>query len=172
MDVILRRTADADLDFVVRTEAADANRAFVVGWPRERHRTALADSDILHLIVAADMGSPPVGFVILAGLTNPNHCVEFRRIVIAYKGRGLGRAAVWAVMQMAFDGLGAHRLWLDVKLDNGRARHLYASEGFVEEGVLRECLWTADRYESLVVMSMLREEFEQRRLIESRPAPR
>jgi len=57
-------------------------------------------------------------------------------------------------------GFNAHRLWLDVKSKNARARHLYQSEGFVEEGVMRECLLEDGHFESLVLMSMLRQEFE------------
>ena len=53
-------------------------------------------------------------------------------------------------------------MWLDVKLHNARARHLYQTEGFVEEGVLRECLRRPDGgYDSLVVMSRLAREFER-----------
>jgi diamine N-acetyltransferase len=39
---------------------------------------------------------------------------------------------------MAFRDLHAHRFWLDVKSLNERALALYRSEGFVEEGRLRE----------------------------------
>jgi hypothetical protein len=34
----------------------------------------------------------------------------------------------------------SRRLWLDVKERDKRARALYVAEGFVAEGVLRECL--------------------------------
>ena len=61
---------------------------------------------------------------------------------------------------MAFRDLGAHRFWLDVKARNLRAQRLYLSEGFVEEGRLRESVRTDEGYDSLVVMSML--ESEQR----------
>ena len=60
----------------------------------------------------------------------------------------------------AFDELGAHRLWLDVKPFNDRARALYRSEGFVEEGVLRGALLEPDgTFQDLVVMSLLRPEW-------------
>ena len=62
-------------------------------------------------------------------------------------------------MSDAFEEHGAHRLWLDVKPHNERARALYRSEGFVEEGVLRDALLTGDRFESLLVMSLLRPEW-------------
>jgi diamine N-acetyltransferase len=52
-------------------------------------------------------------------------------------------------------------LWLDVKDFNHRARTLYASEGFVVEGTLRECLKADDgSFESLVVMSLLKREYQ------------
>ena len=68
---------------------------------------------------------------------------------------------------MAFRDLRAHRFWLDVKSLNERAHRLYLSEGFVEEGRLRESVRVniegADGYDSLIVMSMLDREFQARR---------
>jgi mannose-6-phosphate isomerase-like protein (cupin superfamily) len=95
----------------------------------------------------------------LAGLQNSNHSVEFRRLVITDKGCGFGRAAVKLVKKLAFEKMQAHRLWLDVKTQNCRARRLYESEGFVVEGILRECLKSEAGFDSLVVMSMLRNEY-------------
>ena len=93
------------------------------------------------------------------------------------KGQGLGRACVRVLKAMAFRDLAAHRFWLDVKSLNERALALYRSEGFVEEGRLRESvrLMTAgaDGYDSLVVMSMLDREFQARMALgqEQGPAP-
>ena len=64
---------------------------------------------------------------------------------------------------MVFRDLNAHRFWLDVKSRNQRASKLYASEGFVEDGRLRESVRISspnddgkgDSYDSLIVMSML-----------------
>jgi len=57
--------------------------------------------------------------------------------------------------QMAFRDLHAHRFWLEVRSLNTRAQVLYASEGFVEEGRLRESVRAGAGYDTLVVMSML-----------------
>jgi diamine N-acetyltransferase len=65
--------------------------------------------------------------------------------------------------KIAFDDLNAHRFWLDVKKRNTRAQALYNSEGFVLEGELREAVKTDDGFDSLIVMSMLRQEFTGRR---------
>jgi RimJ/RimL family protein N-acetyltransferase len=69
--------------------------------------------------------------------------------------------------QMAFRDLHAHRFWLDVKSLNTRALALYASEGFVEEGRLRESVRAyvgtgTEGWDSLVVMSLLDREYEAR----------
>lgn len=62
------------------------------------------------------------------------------------------------VKAIAFDHLGAHRLWLDVRDHNVRAQRLYDSEGFVREGFLRDYNKVGDRFESLIIMSMLEDE--------------
>ena len=46
---------------------------------------------------------------------------------------------------------------------NARAKALYDSEGFVVEGELRESVKVQGGYESLIVMSMLHNEFATRR---------
>jgi diamine N-acetyltransferase len=82
--------------------------------------------------------------------------------VLQPKGRGLGRACVRLLKQMAFRDLHAHRFWLDVKTLNTRALALYESEGFTEEGRLRESVKIGEGYDSLVVMSMLESEYQTR----------
>ena len=74
---------------------------------------------------------------------------------------GIGRAAVRLVKRFAFRKHGAHRLWLDVKEHNDRARRLYQAEGFIVEGVLRECLRGDSGFASLVVMSLLASEYHE-----------
>jgi RimJ/RimL family protein N-acetyltransferase len=122
---------------------------------------ALKDDDVVHLIIEKDKSR--VGYIILAGLKNQNQSIEFRRIVVTEKGGGIGREALRQIKQIAFEEFGAHRLWLDVKDFNERARRLYESEGFVTEGVLRDCIKKGDEWESLVLMSMLRQEYEGKR---------
>jgi diamine N-acetyltransferase len=161
VSVRLRPTTPEDLDFVLEAERDPDNARFILPWSKDQHARALADPDVAHRIIEHGGPGDPVGFVLLLGLLSPHGSLEFRRIVVSAKGRGLGRAAVLAVKRLAFEEHQAHRLWLDVKAFNARARHLYASEGFVEEGVLRECLRSESGFDSLVVMSMLASEHRQ-----------
>ena len=158
--VQLRKTQEQDLDFVFELEHQPENSAFVSLWSKEQHAQALRDADVLHLIIETQQ-QQPVGYVILAGLNQSHQNLEFRRLVIGAKGQGFGKAALKSIKRLAFEELNAHRLWLDVKDFNTRAQRLYAAQGFVVEGVLRECLKVGDQFESLVLMSMLQQEYGQ-----------
>ena len=153
--VRLRPTMSSDLDFVISVERDGANRPFITPWERTQHEGAIRFPDFRHFIVEAGPEYASAGFVILQGCRNPHGSVELKRIVLQPKGRGLGRACVRLLAQMAFRDLGAHRFWLDVKSRNTRAQALYRSEGFVEEGRLRDSVRIDDGYDSLIVMSLL-----------------
>jgi diamine N-acetyltransferase len=159
MDIELRRTTENDLPYVLSAEGDAENSRFISVWPEEQHRAALGDANIAHLIIEAQPHSQRIGFVILAGVKGAHRSIEFMRIVVTAKGQGYGRAAVRAVKHHAFDALSAHRLWLDVKERNTRARAVYEKEGFRYEGTLRECLQGPEGFESLMVMSMLEQEY-------------
>jgi RimJ/RimL family protein N-acetyltransferase len=158
----LRPTMLSDLDFVQTVETDAANLPFITPWERTQHEGAVRFPDFRHFIVEAGDGWARAGFVILQGCRNRHQSVELKRIVLQPKGQGLGRACVRLLKRMAFRDLHAHRFWLDVKVLNVRAQALYASEGFVEEGRLRESVKLAEGYESLIVMGMLDREYEAR----------
>lgn len=79
-----------------------------------------------------------------------------------YRGRGYGREAIIEVLRFAFDadeGPHLHRVGLDVLSINPRARALYGSIGFREEGVLRDVYRDGDGWADATVMSILEDEF-------------
>ncbi len=156
----LRPTMLSDLDFVISVEQDPRNRPFITPWDRTQHEGAIRFPDFRHFIVEAGTGYPSAGFVILQGCRNPHRSIELKRIVLKadLHGQGYGRAALRRLAEMAFRDLGAHRFWLDVKARNVLAQALYRSEGFVEEGRLRESVRTEEGYDSLVVMSILASE--------------
>jgi len=96
---------------------------------------------------------------LMSGLTSQNRCIELKRFVITDKGKGFGREALRLCKFVAFQVEKAHRLWLDVVEHNQRARNLYLSEGFVEEGILRECDFYEGNFQSMVIMSILEDEY-------------
>lgn len=156
--VRMRPTMLSDLDFVISVERDAANRPFITPWDRTQHEAAIRIPDFRHFIVETGPDFHASGFVILQGCRNPHGAVELKRIVLQPKGQGYGRECVRLLATMAFRDLHAHRLWLDVKSRNTRAQALYRSEGFVEEGRLRESVRTEDGFDSLIVMSLLEHE--------------
>jgi RimJ/RimL family protein N-acetyltransferase len=85
------------------------------------------------------------------------------RMMPDYRGRGYGREAIGEVLRFAFQpsdaGLGLHRVSLAVMSINPRARALYDSLGFREEGRLRDAFRDGKGWTDAVVMSILEDEF-------------
>ena len=156
----LRAASEQDLPFIIGLEQQFRGLGLVGADDLPTHMSRMRDPDSQYWI-AEEQGAA-AGHVILRGIQSPNRSVELMRIVVAEPGRGLGRRVLEAVIAKAFHELPAHRLWLDVYEHNARARHVYRSVGFIEEGVLRECIRLEDRYASLVVMSMLEGEYRAR----------
>jgi RimJ/RimL family protein N-acetyltransferase len=164
VQVRLRPTMSSDLEFVVSLEQDAENLPFITPWERTQHEAAIRFPDFRHFIIEGGAtGVEAVGFMILIGCRSRNQSLELKRMVVRAKGEGYGRAALRLAKKAAFDELGAHRVWLDVKSRNARARTFYESEGFTVEGVLREAVRVEGGFESMVVMSMLQREFAQRR---------
>ena len=161
--VRLRPTMQSDIDFVLTLEQDPANLPFITPWERTQHEAAIRFPDFRHFVIEGGPGLDAAGFAILIGCRSQHQSLELKRIVVQNKGLGLGRAALRVVKKLAFDELGAHRLWLDVKGDNQRAQAFYDSEGFVLEGRLRDAVRVAGGFDSLLVLSMLKDEYLGRR---------
>ena len=157
--VRLRPTTDDDLDFVLATEQAEENVLLVGQWPRHQHREALSNDDVAHLVVETAADGRRVGYLILTGLAGADSSVKLQRITITEKGKGLGREALRLVKELVFGQFGAHRLWLDVRDSNERARRLYQSEGFVFVGTLRKSSRVGDHIVRLHVLRILEHEY-------------
>lgn len=161
--VRLRPTMQSDLEFVLSLERDPENLPYITPWEKIQHEAAIRFPDFRHFIIEAGEGLDAGGFLILIGCRNPHGSIELKRMVVRDKGQGFGRAALRVAKKIAFDDLGAHRFWLDIKKRNTRAKALYDSEGFALEGELREAVKVQGGWDSLVVMSMLQSEFAQRR---------
>ncbi|MCW3126964.1 MAG: hypothetical protein JWO03_2622 [Bacteroidetes bacterium] len=154
----LRNTLPEEILTVRSMESHTDNNRFVLNYSAERHRQVIESSDEEHLTIWDKATNEMIGYVILAGLSNPNLSLELRRLVIQSKGKGFGRQVVKLIKQYCFEQLRFHRLWLDVYEDNERAIHLYRSEGFVQEGTLRDSQKDGDGYRSQLLFSILESE--------------
>ena len=160
MALELRPATEADLFFMIGLETEPEAKPWLARWTRERHLEAFRSADEEPLIVEDD--GEPVGYALLSGIGSEHGSIEVRRIVVARKGEGVGRRALKLVVDRAFEEYAPHRVWLDLMTGNERAQRAYEAVGFTREGVLRESLLTYDGYKSMILMSILEQEWAER----------
>lgn len=69
------------------------------------------------------------------------------------RGRGVGAAALYLVMGVAFDQLALHKLTCEVLADNTGARSLYDGYGFRYEGTLHDHLLRSGTYTDMDLLA-------------------
>ena len=79
-----------------------------------------------------------------------------------YRGRGYGRDAINVLLRWAFRYRNMNKVCLDTHSKNERALRCYRACGFVEEGRLRQQIWSDGEYLDEIRMGILREEWLQR----------
>jgi diamine N-acetyltransferase len=157
MSLTLERLTEVDIDFVTQSEEHPDNRRFVGQWTHEQYRQALTDPN--YGCFGFVVNQVLVGHCILANLQDPDDAIQLKRLVVAIKGNGYGRAALTEIIRYVFETLNANRLWLDVRSFNSRAEGLYRSVGFQYEGTQRKASKMEDVYYDLNLYGMLREEY-------------
>ncbi|MFN8443867.1 MAG: GNAT family protein [Caldilineaceae bacterium] len=78
-----------------------------------------------------------------------------------YWGRGYGTDAIRLLLDYAFRLQNMRKVYLSVNGNNERAIGAYRHCGFVEEGRLREHVWSNGNYIDLIQMGILRNEWEK-----------
>jgi RimJ/RimL family protein N-acetyltransferase len=105
----------------------------------------------------------PVGHLGLLGV-DPHSLRAELAISIGEKdcwSRGYGTDAIRAVLHHAFTKLGLRRIELHTDADNARGIRCYEKCGFVREGVMRERRLRYGKPLDMVVMGVLKREWEQ-----------
>ena len=129
--IIIKETKIEDLKRILIFEKE--NNRFVNEYSLEEHKEVLEKE--YHLSIFEKVSNKLIGYIILAGISNPNKIIEFRRIVVSKKGFGYGKEALKLIKDIGFKVLGAAKIWLDVYEDNIRAIRLYESQGFCVERI-------------------------------------
>jgi diamine N-acetyltransferase len=160
--IVLRDAKSEDIPFIMACERRPGYDQFVGHWPDEKHRAAMADA-AFHYFLGCE-GAEPRGFAILYRSPLYVQNLYLKRIAIHDADRGYGRAFLSALHDWIFANTDTHRFWLEVAENNARGQHLYASLGFVVEGVVREAWTTPDGARSSgLQMSLLKPDWLGRR---------
>ncbi|MCA1709565.1 MAG: GNAT family N-acetyltransferase [Actinobacteria bacterium] len=78
-----------------------------------------------------------------------------------YLGKGYGTETVRLTVEYAFRYRNFHKVYLHVTADNERAIGSYKRCGFVEEGRLRQHLWSDGTYKDVIPMGILSSELKE-----------
>jgi len=113
-------------------------------------------------VIADKLTEQYIGQIDLLHLDWKNRSAELGMVIgdARLHGRGIGTAAVRLLQQFVFMELNLNRLQLEVYEYNNKAIRCYEKCGFREEGRLREKHYTSGRYFDVVVMAILKEEYD------------
>ncbi len=141
---------------------------FPLGAARVEHLLADAHAPEPGRLVFKAIATPVatmVGSIELANISRQNRSATVSRVLVGppdLRGRGIGTAMVRAVVRIAFEDLGLHRLGLAIFDWNRPAIAAYERVGFRRDGVVRDVLRVGDGYWSNRLMSLLDHEWQDR----------
>ncbi|PKF49576.1 GNAT family N-acetyltransferase [Enterovibrio nigricans] len=122
----LKPTAKKEFQAISDMEKADDTHQLIIPHTKDKHLEESNKPHIIYLsIIVDDVLS---GFIILA--LEGTDTVEFRRIVVGDKGKGIGQSAIRAMENYCSQTLTRKRIWLDVFETNTRGKHIYSKLGY------------------------------------------
>jgi len=74
----------------------------------------------------------------------------------AYRGKGIGKEVVKAIVSYAFNDINLYKVWLHVLASNTVAISVYESCGFKVEGKLEKHCWMSGNYHDMWIMSIFK----------------
>lgn len=168
--VVLRKPEPKDIEDLYKQkndpEVADLLVGFSAGYSRsdiadwiEYHRSR---KDEIIWVIANSEYDRCIGHVGLYQIDHRIRSAEFGIMIgdKAFWGRKLGPQITRFVIKYAFSMLNLNRIHLTVLNTNKRALNLYRTLGFHEEGLMRQAQFKNGSYIDIVIMSLLREEFD------------
>jgi len=105
-----------------------------------------------------------IGNMGLFGFDHRAHSAEVG-IVIGnkdYWNQGYGTEAMILMLKHGFETLNLNRIWLRVYEDNPRAIRCYEKVGYIHEGQMRQARFSKGTYSDILIMGVVKEEWDQR----------
>ncbi|WP_081581595.1 UDP-4-amino-4,6-dideoxy-N-acetyl-beta-L-altrosamine N-acetyltransferase [Pararhodospirillum photometricum] len=122
----------------------------------------LQDSSEINFVVADIKTGKAIGTVSIYHIDRRSRKAEWGRLIIgdpSARSGGKGAEIEALVLQYSFEHLNLNKLYCEVLLQNEKVVSLHKKFGFHHEGVLRQHAFKAGKYEDVVMLSMLAEEY-------------
>ena len=143
-------------------QTIDDSRWFVEDYARSRY--ASREPDPFGIVLKADPLGTVIGSLGAHWASQPNLTMEFGySIAEPYWGRGLIAEAGRAVLRYVFAEYAVERVQARVFAGNDASERVLQKLGFSREGVLRSLVLRRGRHWDIVMYSLLRGEWEERR---------
>ena len=138
------------------------SRNFLETWIEKRISADPWRDKMIELAITDNATGEFLGFVHLEDIKRPHSRAEFGISIHSpdNQSKGYGTDATRVILWVAFNILGLHSIYLDTMEDNKRAIRTYEKVGFKQVGLLRETEFIDGAYKGLLVMDILRREFE------------
>lgn len=169
--VVLRAPEPSDLALLNSWANDPELWHWLAGWhfPYSMRSTAQwiedqAGHDPKHQVWAidADVGLVGTGTLDALDWKNRNAILSMMIGNPAARGKGYALDATQAILRLAFDELGMHRIEGHVLAYNGRSIAMYESKvGFIREGMRREVYFKGGKYHDAIVYGMTEPEYRR-----------
>jgi len=151
MEAVIREARAEDFEAIFALEHACVGAPH---WSAAIWHGLLAGHGSLPIrgVMMAEAGDAIAGFIVVSGTVE---AVELESVAVAetLRGHGIGRELCRAAMRWA-EARGAAKMELEVRASNAAARAMYASLGFVEQGV-RTRYYRAPEEDAVLMMAWL-----------------
>lgn len=139
------------------------SRKFLETWLQRRVDASPWRNGLIELAISEKTTGAFLGFVHLEDIKRPHSRAEFGISIQNpdNQSKGYGTDATRVILWVAFNILGLHSVYLDTMEDNLRAIRMYEKVGFKRVGILRETEFIDGEYKGLLLMDILRDEFEK-----------
>ncbi len=116
---------------------------------------ALSAKDRRYWIIEDD--AFPVGLANITGLDPARRRCEWAYYLgeASVRGRGVGAAVEFIVIDHVFSRLGLNKLWCEVLVDNEAVWRLHESFGFTREAHYRDHVFKAGRFQDVIGLGLL-----------------
>ena len=161
----IRALEETDLDFVHRLKNEYANMSYWFEEPYQSlselqslYKKHILDESERRFIIEEE--SERIGVVELVEIDFIHSNCEIQIIVDGqYSGKGYASKAFKMAIDYAFLVLNLHKIYLFVDVTNEKAVHIYESQGFNIEGLLKEQFYTKGKYKDAYIMALLKHEY-------------
>jgi ribosomal-protein-alanine N-acetyltransferase len=146
--VVIRRATSADVESISAIEA----RSFSNPWhPQTFH--SLISQGRAHLLVAEDRDAGIVGYAVLWWVLDQGELANLA-VVEGFRGKGVGSSLLDRVLADA-KANDVESLFLEVRMSNERAFHLYRSRGF-DQVAVRKDYYRSPREDARILLKRLK----------------